>query len=165
MLLRVLACLVGVLGVVGGLPAHDDNTNLYLWHQRRAMAHLLRYRSGRASNVSSSALHQAQDLVAAAVAQQSAYNTYRVAHPRRNTYRSRPSGAASASPGRKRSDEPAAPELNNSLRAAAALLAEHHARPRLANGTLHRSYNGFRDAPRPLRVAKRDPAAATSSAY
>ncbi len=150
--LRVFVCLLGILGVVCGLPAHDDGTGLYMWHQRRAMAN-----KPRALNVSSSALQQAQDLVAAAVAQQSAYNAYRVAHPRRNTYKSRPSGTSSTS--RRRSDEPAAPELNESLKAAAALLAEHHARQQQANGTQHRSYSEFQDVPRPLTVAKRDPAA------
>jgi glucan 1,3-beta-glucosidase len=154
---RVLVYLLSILGVVWALPSHDDGTGLYMWHQRRAMAKSPRYLSPRALNISSSALQQAQDLVAAAVAKQSAYNAYRVANPQRNTYRSRHSGAAS----RKRSDDPGpeAPHLDDSLKAAAALLAESHARQQESNGTLHKSYHQFQDGPRPLTVAKRAPAA------
>ncbi len=162
------ACLMGILGVVYGLPGHGGGTGLYMWHQRRAMANAPRYRLPRSLNVSSpgvqnistGALQDAQELVAAAVAQQSVYNAYRVTHPRRNTYKSRPDATSTS---RRRFDEPAAPALNASLKAAAALLAENYARQQLSNGTLHRSYDQFRDVPQPLTVAKRDPAADTSS--
>ena len=155
-ILRGLIFLLGVLGFVYGHASHDDGTDLYMPHQRRAMASAPRYQVPRSLNTSSSALLKAQELVAAAVAQQSTYNTYRVAHPRRNLYQSRHSAANSAS--RRDSAEPPLPQLTSDLMAAASLLAEHHARQQQANGTLHRSYNQFRDAPQPLVVSKRDAA-------
>ncbi|PYI01146.1 exo-1,3-beta-D-glucanase [Aspergillus sclerotiicarbonarius CBS 121057] len=130
---------------------------LHLWHQRRALADPP---TPSLHNVSSSALSQAQKLVASAVAQQSKYNAYRVANPKRNTYVSRHSEAATSTK-HKRSDEPVAPTLDSNLRAAAALLAEHHASQQLLNGTLHKSYSQFSKVPKPLTVSERD----TSSSY
>ena len=78
------------------------------------------------SLLNESPVQKAQELMVAAVIQQSAYNAYHVAHPRRSTYGSRLSG-----PSRKRSgygQSPAAPEFSAKLKAAAALLAENQAR-------------------------------------
>ncbi len=150
--LCILLFFLGLLGAVCGRQVPDED-GLYMWHQRRAMANAPHYQSPRALNTSSAALKKAQDTVAAAVAQQSKYNAYRVANPRRNTNEPPPKGGASAS--RKRADEPPAPVLTSGLRAAAAMLAEHNARQRQANGTLHRSYSQFRDLPKPLNVSKR----------
>ncbi|CAK7568439.1 MAG: hypothetical protein SEPTF4163_006429 [Sporothrix epigloea] len=162
----VLFCLLGVFGFVRSLSTQDDDkADLYMWHQRRAMtagAHRLWPRM----LANDSSIQKAEKLVADAVTQQSAYNAYRVAHPRRNKYTTRPTGASySTDSSRKRSGDkdddeaPAAPVLSPQLKAAAALLAEHHARQQQANGTLHRSYNTFRDVPRPLKVTKRDDSA------
>ncbi|PYH85075.1 exo-1,3-beta-D-glucanase [Aspergillus uvarum CBS 121591] len=129
------------------------DSDFHLWHQRRALANPPRPRS---LNVSSSELRQAQKLVEAAVAQQSEYNAWRVANPKRNTYESRHSNATYASTQHKRSDQPAAPMLDARLRAAAALLAERHAAQQLRNGTLHKSYSHFTRVPKPLTLAKRD---------
>lgn len=71
------------------------------------------------------------------MAQQGLWNAYRVAHPKRNTYRPMNSQATGNA---KRDNEPAAPSLNATVRAAAALLAEHHARQKQANGTLYQTY-------------------------
>ncbi|KAJ5506492.1 Pectin lyase fold/virulence factor [Penicillium expansum] len=90
----------------------------HLWHQRRAIAHPPRPRS---LNTSTSDLWQAQKLVEAAVAQQSEYNAWRVANPKRNTYQSRHFNATRSSTQHKRSNQPVAPTLNPRLRAAAAL--------------------------------------------
>jgi len=90
--------------------------------------------------VSSSDIAQAQTIVNDAVAAQGVYNAYRVAHPQRNRYISRNSPEARAAKNKKRDDEPAAPTLNATVLAAAALLAEHQAANRYSNGTLHRKY-------------------------
>lgn len=163
--LRGLLFLLGVVSFVYGHASQHDGTDLYMPHQWRAMASSPHFLAPRSLNdTNSTALLEAQELVAAAVTQQSAYNAYRVEHPRRNLYQSRHSSSESS---RKRSaDEPALPQLSSSLRAAASLLAEHHAKQQQANGTLHRSYNQFRDAPRPLVLSKRDEdAAADASSY
>ncbi|RAL02989.1 glycoside hydrolase family 55 protein [Aspergillus ibericus CBS 121593] len=140
--------------LVSLIAASPADQPLHLWHQRRALADPP---TPSSQNVSSSALTQAQKLVASAVAQQSEYNAYRVANPKRNTYQSRHSAASK----QKRSDEPAAPTLDANLRAAAALLAERHARQQLSNGTLHKSYSQFSKVPKPLKIAERD----SSSTY
>ncbi|RDW56893.1 pectin lyase fold factor [Coleophoma crateriformis] len=136
-----------ILAVVGASLTEDPPT--YLWHQRRALKNPPVHKR---QNTSSYELVQAQKLVAEAVAQQSEYNTYRVANPRRNTYKSRHSATAK----HKRDDEPAAPILNTTLLAAAALLAEHHAAQKLANGTLHNSYTAFTQLPKPLAIPNQE---------
>ncbi|KAK2616718.1 hypothetical protein QQS21_000330 [Conoideocrella luteorostrata] len=79
-------------------------------------------------------LNEAQKLVDEAVRQQSIYNAYRVANPKRNRYVLRHSAPAMASKNKKRSDEPVPPKLDAKLRKAAALVAEHHAAQQKANG-------------------------------
>ncbi|RDW56742.1 pectin lyase fold factor [Coleophoma cylindrospora] len=136
-----------VLAVVGASLTKDPPT--YLWHQRRALKNPPVHKR---QNTSSYELQQAQKLVAEAVAQQSEYNTYRVANPRRNTYESRHSATAK----HKRAGEPAPPTLNTTLLAAAALVAEHHAAQKLSNGTLHNSYTAFTQLPRPLVIPSQE---------
>ncbi|PWY88961.1 exo-1,3-beta-D-glucanase [Aspergillus heteromorphus CBS 117.55] len=148
--LPLLAFLFYLLTLVAASSAADPP--FHLWHQRRALADPP---TPSSLNVSSSTLQEARKLVASAVAQQSRYNAYRVANPKRNTYETRPSGT-NASSTRKRSDEPEAPVLDAKLRAAAALLAERHAAQQLANGTLYKSYSEFTKLPKPLTITKRD---------
>ncbi|PSK38025.1 hypothetical protein B9Z65_1216 [Elsinoe australis] len=62
----------------------------------------------------------AERIVAEAVEQQGIYNAYRFKHPRRNSYK--PGQRVSTL--RKRDDEPIAPHLNDTVIAAAALIAE-----------------------------------------
>ncbi|WPH00146.1 exo-1,3-beta-D-glucanase [Acrodontium crateriforme] len=127
----ILSLLLGILSVYA-LPAHDDRNNLYMAHQRQAMANTPHY--ARSLNTSNSVLQQARVLVVAAVAQQSEYNTYRVAHPRRNTYKSRPSGASVFQELSGDDDQASAvPQMSPSLKAAAVLLAESHAKQQQAN--------------------------------
>ncbi|KAE9377716.1 glycoside hydrolase family 55 protein [Stipitochalara longipes BDJ] len=92
------------------------------------------------SSVSTSDIAQAQAIVAEAVRQQGEYNTYRAANPRTNQYYVGNSAEARAYRKQKRATEPAPPTLNPTLRAAAALLAEHNAAAQAANGTLDRVY-------------------------
>ncbi|KAK4860839.1 hypothetical protein LT330_004570 [Penicillium expansum] len=146
------------LNLIWASPAADPA--FHLWHQRRAIAHPPRPRS---LNTSTSDLWQAQKLVEAAVAQQSEYNAWRVANPKRNTYQSRHSNATRSSTQHKRSNQPVAPTLNPRLRAAAALLAERHAAQQLRNGTLHKSYSKFTKLPKPLTLAKRDTVSSSSN--
>ena len=63
-----------------------------------------------------------------------------MANPRVNKYYSSNSAEAKAYRKKKRETEPAPPTLNGTIRAAAALVAEHNAAAQAANGTLHRSY-------------------------
>ena len=154
-----LPLLVFLFYLLSFVAASPEAKPLYLWHQRRAIANPP---TPSLHNVSSSALAYAQKLVASAVAQQSEYNAYRVANPKRNTYRSRHSQDAQSAL-HQRSDEPVAPTLDANLRAAAALLAEHHASQQLMNGTLHKSYHHFANTSTPLTVSKRDTADSSSS--
>ncbi|RDW60710.1 hypothetical protein BP6252_12093 [Coleophoma cylindrospora] len=114
----------------------------YLRHQRRALekSHL-----HKRQNVSSTAITEAQKLVDAAVKQQGEYNTYRVANPRTNNYYAKTEQAARKG---KRENEPSPPTIDSSVRAAAALLAEHTAAAQAANGTLHRIYKQPSSLPR-----------------
>ena len=134
MLLRTFV-LFFILSFVAVSASSSDLPPTYLPHQLRALerSHLI-----KRQNVSSSALNEAQKLVAAAVAQQGEYNAYRVANPRRNNYYSKQERSARRG---KRSNEPSAPILNSTIRAAAALLAEHTAAAKALNGTLHRKYD------------------------
>ena len=75
-----------------------------------------------------------------AVAQQSIYNTHRVAHPLRNTYVSRHSAKARSFMTQENTNAPVAPAVNDTLRKAARLVAEHHASQQKAQGLLHKSY-------------------------
>lgn len=156
--LTLLVLVAFCLNLIEASPAADPA--FHLWHQRRALAHPPRPRS---LNTSSSGLRQAQKLVEAAVAQQSEYNAWRVANPKRNTYQSRHSNDAHSSTQHKKYDQPVAPTLDPRLRAAAALLAERHAAQQLRNGTLHKSYSKFTKPPKPLTLAKRDTADMSSS--
>ncbi|KAF2153724.1 glycoside hydrolase family 55 protein [Myriangium duriaei CBS 260.36] len=80
----------------------------------------------------------AESILAQAVIQQGLYNTWRVENPLRNTYISRHSPQApSATRQRKRSGEPVAPHLNNTILAAAAVVAHRDALAQAANGTLN----------------------------
>jgi glucan 1,3-beta-glucosidase len=133
-----------ILNAVSASLTQDHSA--YLWHQRQAIESPPLVKR---QNVSFSDISQAEKLVADAVAQQSKYNTYRVANPRRNTYQSRHSATAAKA---KRDDEPTPPTLNTTLIAAAALLAEHTAAQQLANGTLHKPYTQFTQLPNPLVI-------------
>lgn len=86
--------------------------------------------------------------MAAALAQQEEYNRFRVANPRRNTYRIKPSVDKRAI----EDGAPPTPSLTDELQAAASLLAEHTAARQLANGTLHNSYNDFLKVPQPVKI-------------
>ncbi|KAJ5211430.1 exo-1-3-beta-D-glucanase [Penicillium cinerascens] len=159
--LTLLLFLFYLLSLIAA-ATHRADAPFHLWHQRRALANHASssyINASRTLNVSRSALEQAQNLVASAIAQQSKYNAYRVADPKRNTYKTRRSGEASSK--RKRSGEPMAPVLDGMLRTAAALLAEHHALQQLSNGTLHKSYSQLTKMPNGLTGTKRD----TSSSY
>ncbi|KAK8070234.1 LysM domain-containingprotein [Apiospora phragmitis] len=110
-------------------------------------------------NVSSRDLQDAQRLVDEAVAAQGRYNSWRLDHPKRNTYVSRHSHKAHEIRTRKRDNEPAVPRLDSSLLTAAAVLAEHHAHQQQANGTLHKSYpkpKKLERLPESHNVTKRD---------
>ena len=126
---------------------------VYMPHQERALQHPPPVRT---QNYSSYDLDQANKLIATAVKQQSLYNAFRVANPRRNSYTTRPS---SGSHKVRRGGEPAPPALTEDLFAAAALVAEHTAAKQLANGTLHKPYNEFEGLPKsltpPFKVSKR----------
>ncbi|GIJ86242.1 hypothetical protein Asppvi_005128 [Aspergillus pseudoviridinutans] len=156
--LSFLMLFSSLLCLIAASPVADPP--FHLWHQRRALANPP---TPRSLNLSSNELQQAQALVEAAVAQQSKYNAWRVANPKRNTYRSRHSDASQPSAQFKRSDQPMAPVLNPRLKAAAAILAERHAAQQLRNGTLHKSYSQFTKPPKPLQLAKREIAESSSS--
>ncbi|WPH01345.1 glycoside hydrolase family 55 protein, protein [Acrodontium crateriforme] len=81
-----------------------------------------------------STIQEAERLIAAAVEQQSIYNAFRVANPRRNNYRHDPKPNSSKLR-RDSYDGPAPPSLNETVLAAAALIAEVDALSQLANGT------------------------------
>ncbi|GLA11528.1 hypothetical protein AnigIFM62618_005494 [Aspergillus niger] len=146
------------LNLIGASPIADPN--FHLWHQRRALANPPRPRS---LNTSITELQQAQKLVEAAVAQQSEYNAWRVANPKRNTYQSRHSNTSHSSTQYELSAQPVAPTLDSRLRAAAALLAERHAAQQLRNGTLHKTYSQFTKAHKPLTLSKQDSADSSSN--
>lgn len=138
-----LLVFMGIMGLVLGSQSSPPEKT-YLRHQRRAMEKPYVYKR---TNGTSSALTTAQKLVDDAVAQQSEYNTYRVAHPRRNNYYASdlpsPKSVAKKAKTRRDQSEPLPPKLNDTIRAAAALLAEHHAAQQRANGTLHRPYSQY----------------------
>lgn len=148
-LLRILL-LLGLVAVTLA-SANSDVPPTYLRHQRRALErpHLLRRTNDSSlTNVSSTAITEAQRLVTAAAAQQGEYNAYRVANPRRNQYYASNSSEAQAYRKRKRDTEPVPPTLNATIRAAAALLASHTAAQKEANGTLHKIYPQPQNLPR-----------------
>ncbi|KAI9742738.1 MAG: hypothetical protein M1818_003467 [Claussenomyces sp. TS43310] len=126
----------------------------YLRHQRRALENSHHHKRQNASsftqarNASAFDIAQAQKIVPAAVVQQGEYNTYRVANPRLNKYYSSNSDEAKASRKQRRDSEPVPPTLSTTVRAAAALLAEHSAAAQAENGTLHRIYNQPKSLPR-----------------
>lgn len=129
------------------VPVKLDDPSYFL-HQRRGLQMQKNGTVYPHSNSTNSTIDEASKLVAEAVAQQSKYNAYRVAHPRRNTYRSEPSAQLD-----RRDQPPAPPVLEPKLLAAAALLAEHDALQKLANGTLHRGYQEFTQLPKSLSVS------------
>ena len=86
-------------------------------------------------------MEEALKLVQAASTQQGSYNSHRVAHPKRNTGISKDSAKAQSLRKTAQSNGPKAPVLTPTLRAAAALVAEHQARQKQANGTLHKTYS------------------------
>ncbi|KAJ4361597.1 hypothetical protein N0V95_001758 [Ascochyta clinopodiicola] len=144
----VLILLFNIFFILGSATLHaDPEAPVYFKHQRRALADAT-VLSPIAQNVSSSDLQKAQSLVAAALAQQEEYNRFRVANPRRNTYRTKPSVEKRAI----EDGAPPSPSLTEELQAAASLLAEHTAAKQLANGTLHNAYNDFLKVPQPVRI-------------
>lgn len=152
--LRFLA-LLAFFGFTLVMAAPSAEPATYLRHQRRALErqHERLYRrsnvtdpgngTSASANTSSSALADAQKLIDDMVAQQGAYNAYRVKNPRRNNYYADdlPKPDSVQKKVRRRDDEPAPPTLNSTISAAAALLAEHHANQQASNGTLHKIYS------------------------
>ncbi|UKZ82498.1 hypothetical protein TrVFT333_010287 [Trichoderma virens FT-333] len=113
-----------VMAVLGKASLVDTEQPVYFQHQRRALANPpIPASSQRLQNASS--INAAENLVTAAIAKQGAYNKHHA-------------------------QGPAAPNLTDELRAAAALLAERDAAEQLANGTLHKSYAQFAKLPRPF---------------
>jgi hypothetical protein len=86
-------------------------------------------------NVTESALETATNLISSALESVAAYNSYRMANPRRNTYQSQHEGAATT-----KRDEIAYPTLSDEVRSSAAFLAEVYAGNKYNNGTLYKSY-------------------------
>ncbi|KAI9645912.1 hypothetical protein NHQ30_005349 [Ciborinia camelliae] len=148
-------CLAFFCALAVASTTPKEESPFYLPHQRRGLENppIQKRQNISTYNASTYDILQAEKLVAEAVAQQAAYNNYRVTNPRRNTYLSRHSEEAKSAK-RKRDDlsEPTPPSLNVTLLAAAALLAERNAAGKLANGTLHKSYSQFMTFPRPLVV-------------
>ncbi|UKZ56764.1 hypothetical protein TrVGV298_010605 [Trichoderma virens] len=137
-----------VMAVLGKASLVDTEQPVYFQHQRRALANPpIPASSQRLQNASS--VNAAENLVTAAIVKQGAYNKHRVANPRRNAYKSKTSSSA-AHLIELDAQGPAAPNLTDELRAAAALLAERDAAEQLANGTLHKSYAQFAKLPRPF---------------
>ncbi|KAK6223391.1 hypothetical protein LQW54_000509 [Pestalotiopsis sp. IQ-011] len=143
--LRFLA-LLAFFGFTLVMAAPSAEPATYLRHQRRALEKQ-HERLHRRSNVTvsgngTSALADAQKLIDDMVAQQGAYNAYRVKNPRRNNYYADdlPKPDSVQKKVRRRDDEPAPPTLNSTISTAAALLAEHHANQQASNGTLHKIY-------------------------
>ena len=87
------------------------------------------------TNVTESALETATNLISSALESIAAYNSYRVANPRRNTYLSQHEGVATT-----KRDEVAYPALSDKVRSSAAFLAEVYAGNKYTNGTLYKSY-------------------------
>jgi len=132
-----------LLAVVLVALASTEEPATYIRHQRRALEN----RSILKRNVSTHEISQAQKLVAKAVSQQGEYNAHRFANPRHNTCISRNSDQAKSAK-KKRDGEPAAPILNSTVLAAAALLAELDASAQAQNGTLHQIYPQPKTLPR-----------------
>lgn len=144
----VLILLFNIFFILCSATLHaKPEAPIYFKHQRRALADST-IPSPIAQNISSSDLQKAQALVAAALAQQEEHNRFRVANPRHNTYRMKPSVDKCAI----EDGTPPTPSLIGELQAAASLLAEHTAAKQLANGTLHNSYNDFLKIPQPVRI-------------
>ncbi|EON98175.1 hypothetical protein UCRPA7_6324 [Phaeoacremonium minimum UCRPA7] len=146
-----LLVILRVVFVVAEPSLSSPEPGTYLRHQRRALEKKPRYIQSNVTvssnvtgtaNVSYSALADAQKLVDAMLAQQSIYNTYRVEFPRRNNYYADnlPKPGSVHKKTRRRDEEPVPPVLNSTIRAAAAMLAEHHAQQLAANASLHKIY-------------------------
>lgn len=138
-----LFTLIGLVSLV--FAGATDEPPTYLRHQRRALEKS--HHHYRRSNITSTTnVTEAQRIVDAAVAQQGEYNAWRVQNPRRNNYYASnlPKPDSVNAESRKRdSSEPSPPVLNSTVRAAAALLAEHDANEQASNGTLHKIYRKY----------------------